>query len=61
MMQQNSRFSTTFYGRIQAVLRSPPCSPCLGTSNFRSLGGVTDAIRGSKFETNDDVIRAVKT
>jgi histone-lysine N-methyltransferase SETMAR len=43
------------------VLPHPPYSPALAPSDFQLFGSLKNAIRGTKFETDDDVIHAVIT
>jgi histone-lysine N-methyltransferase SETMAR len=49
----------TEFGRT--VLPHPPYSPDLSPSDFHLFGARKDAIRGTKFETDDDVICALRT
>jgi hypothetical protein len=43
------------------VLPHPPYSPHLTPSDFILFGALKDAIHGTKFETDDNVIHVVKT
>jgi len=43
------------------VLPHPPYSPDLAPSDFHLLGPLKDALRGTRFEDNESVIRAVRT
>jgi len=43
------------------VLPHPPHSPDLAPSDFHLLGPLNDALRGTRFEDDESVIRAVRT
>jgi hypothetical protein len=43
------------------VLTHIPCSPDVTPGDFQLFGALKDAVCGGKFETNNDVICAVKT
>lgn len=43
------------------VLLHPPYSPDLEVTNFHLFRDLKDAVCGTEFETNDDVIRIVRT
>jgi len=43
------------------VLPHLPYSPGLAPSDFHLFGALKDAIHSTKFETDDDVIHAVRT
>jgi hypothetical protein len=44
-----------------SVLPHLPCSPDVTRADFGLFGALKDVVCGGKFETNDDVICAVKT
>jgi hypothetical protein len=43
------------------VLPHPPYSPDLAPSDFHLFGPLKDALRGTRFEDDESVIRAVRT
>jgi histone-lysine N-methyltransferase SETMAR len=44
-----------------AVLLHPPYSPGLASSDFPLFGPLKDAVRGRRFESDDDVVCTVRT
>jgi hypothetical protein len=43
------------------VLPLPPRSAGLGPSDFDPLGPLNDTVHGGKFESDDDVVSAIRT
>ena len=43
------------------MLPHPPYSPALAPSDFHLFGPLKDALRGTRFEDDETVIRAVRT
>jgi len=54
-----NRDSIAKFGCI--LLSHPPCNPDVAPSDFHLFGPLNDALRGTKFEDDESVIRAVRT